>query len=168
MFDSVTERIAELIEEPLNALGYDLIQVLISGKIRLKVRIVIDQLEGTPLTLDDCVQASRRISAIMDVEDPLESSYTLEVSSPGLDRPLTRPKDFERYVQQKINLKTFDFLEGQKRFQGILASVSSEGIFLQVDGSEKIMEIRFDAIQNARLIPVFEDNKKGKKQKKLP
>lgn len=168
MRDAKVELITNIIEKPLNDLGFDLARVSLSGKVKLKLQVMIDRMDETPITMKDCVKASRYISSLMDVEDPIDASYDLEVSSPGHDRPLTRPKDFRRYVNNKIKLKTFDPIDGQKRFQGLLKEVGDDGIILMDESSEKPVEIRFEGIQIARLIPSYEKLDKGQKQKREP
>jgi len=164
MQDAKAKLIAEIIEEPLNHMGYDLVRVLLSGKVRLKLQVMIDRLDEEPLTIDDCVKASRHISSLMDVEDPIEGAYDLEVTSPGLERPLTRPKDFKRFLREHIKVKTEDAIEGQKRFQGLLSEVTNEGITLLIsEDSEKSLEIGFENIQKAQLIYNFENDGKGQK-----
>lgn len=166
MLDANLEHIKMIIEKPLNDLGYDLVRVLISGKIRLKLQVMIDRLDETPLTMNDCVKASRNISSLMDVEDPIEASYNLEVSSPGQDRPLTRLKDFRRYLKSKIKLETFDSIDGQKRFQGILQAVENEDIILGIESDNRSIQISVNQIKKAHLIPDFLIPSKGQKQKR--
>ena len=166
MFDPKADLIAKIIEEPLNHMGYDLVRVTLSGKVRMKLEVMLDRLDETALTIDDCVKASRHISSLMDVEDPIDGAYDLEVTSPGLDRPLTRPKDFVRFQGENVKVKTEDAIEGQKRFQGLLSQVTNEGITLDNEEFEKPLEIGFDNIQKAQLIYDFENAEKGQKQKR--
>lgn len=157
MHDSRSDHISEILEKPLNGMGYDLVRVQLSGKVRLKLQVMIDRLDESTVTMDDCVMASRYISSLLDVEDPIDAPYDLDVTSPGMDRPLTRPKDFERFTQQKIKVKTIEALEGRKRFQGLLSETTNDAIKLVSDEFEKPIEIRFDNIQKAKIIPDFEN-----------
>ncbi|MEK9646178.1 MAG: ribosome maturation factor RimP, partial [Alphaproteobacteria bacterium] len=91
-------RIGELVEPSLNAMGYELVRVKLSGGDNLRLQIMTERADRAEMTVDDCADISRNISAILDVEDPIKSGYTLEVSSPGIDRPLVRLDDFSRYA----------------------------------------------------------------------
>ena len=93
-----TRQIEQMIEPSLAAMGYEIVRVHISGGHRPILQIMIERIDGREITVDDCADSSRAISALLDVEDPLPTAYELEVSSPGIDRPLTRPKDFERFA----------------------------------------------------------------------
>jgi ribosome maturation factor RimP len=103
------------------------------------------------VTVDDCADVSRQLSGILDVEDPIPERYVLEVSSPGLDRPLARREDFERFVGEQVKVRTRRPLDGQRNFKGRLVAVQPEHIVLEVD--EKKVSLGFDSIEKARLIP---------------
>ena len=110
-------------------------------------RVFIDREEG--VGLEDCVQVNERLSVLLDVEDPIESSYTLEVSTPGLDRPIWNMKDFERFTGRLAKIKTREQLDGTNRFRGRLAGVTGESVLLEHSGERK--SIPLPIVESARL-----------------
>jgi ribosome maturation factor RimP len=124
------------------------------GKSRM-LRIFIDKPEG--VTHEDCEIVSREVGTILDVEDPIPGSYTLEVSSPGLDRKLRNVGDFERYTGSKIKLLTRDFVENQKHFEGRLKAVHEGSVTLEIGGGKKheprTVEIPLAQVEKANLVP---------------
>jgi ribosome maturation factor RimP len=142
--------LSRLLEPGVRALGFELVDVELSGQGHHAVlRVYIDGPEG--VTVDDCADVSRQLSGILDVEDPIPERYVLEVSSPGLDRPLARREDFERFVGEQVKVRTRRPLDGQRNFKGRLVAVQPEHIVLEVD--EKKVSLGFDSIEKARLIP---------------
>ncbi|MEN8822056.1 MAG: ribosome maturation factor RimP, partial [Abyssibacter sp.] len=113
------------------------------------VRLYIDQEAG--IGLGDCERVSREVSALMDVEDPISGHYTLEVSSPGLDRPLVKPQHFDAYIGWEIKIRLADSIEGRKRFRGQLIAREDDAIEMQVDGELHRFALR--DIDTARLVP---------------
>ncbi len=111
------------------------------------LRVFIDRQEG--VGLEDCVRVNERLSVLLDVEDPIESSYTLEVSTPGLDRPLWNMKDYERFTGRLAKIKTKEQLDGKNRFRGRLAGVEGESVLLEQSGERK--SIPFPIVESARL-----------------
>ena len=153
---AVDTRLRALVESGVNALGFDLVDVeLIGGRSHQTLRIYIDCRGG--ITVDDCADVSRHVSAILDVEDPLPGSYTLEVSSPGLDRPLVTRADFERYRGETIKLRTHEPVAGRRNFTGRLLGVTGDSVTLEVGpmpgGAMEQFELTLDAIERARLVP---------------
>ncbi|ANB17384.1 ribosome maturation factor RimP [Dokdonella koreensis] len=116
------------------------------------LRVYID-VPDRPVTVDDCEAASREISAALDVDDPIKGHYTLEVSSPGLDRPLFTPAQFQRFVGERVKVAVNLPVGGRRRFQGVLAAAGDEAIVLAVDGGEAT--IAYSNIQGARLMPDY-------------
>jgi ribosome maturation factor RimP len=145
-------RIAEIIVEPLEAQGYELVRVQVMGTETPTVQIMADRADGTAFTLEDCETISRLLSAVLDVEDPIETAWTLEVSSAGIDRPLTRTKDFIRYAgfDAKIELN-FPGPGGRKRFTGKLAETDAETVRLRLENDE-IIELKRADIRKAKLV----------------
>jgi len=130
-------RIADMIEPSLEGMGYELVRVLMQGRTQAVLQIMAERKDGAAMTVEDCADISRQISALLDVDDPIESAYALEVSSPGIDRPLTRPKDFEAYAGFEVKLETNEPLEGRKRFRGKLLGLDEHGCAkLVADGVE--------------------------------
>ena len=124
------------------------------GKGRM-LRIYIDKLEG--VTHEDCANVSREVGTILDVEDPIPGSYTLEVSSPGMDRRLLNMADFRRYTGSKVKLLTHELIENQKHFEGRLKEVSENSVTLEIGGSKKheprTVEIPLAQVEKANLVP---------------
>ena len=117
------------------------------------LRLYIDTPSG--VSLEDCERISRQVSAVLDVEDPIASAYTLEVSSPGLDRPLYTPAQFARYVGHRVAVRLRVPYEGRRRFQGVLNGLEDGDVVLQVDDTEYLLP--FEGIDKANVVPVFED-----------
>lgn len=144
------ETIEHLVKSPLHAEGFDIVRVILSGDRRPKLQIMVERLDGRAVNVDDCAQASRLVSAVLDVEDPLAGPYVLEVSSPGIDRPLTRLGDFERFAGFEARVELRVPLAGRRRFRGRLRGVDQDRIRLETESEE--IELSFDDIQKAKLM----------------
>ena len=133
-------------------MGYELVGVeyRMGGDSGL-LRIYIDQDDG--ILLDDCVAVSRQVSAMLDVEDPLKHGYQLEVSSPGVDRPLFVKEHFERFAGNQVRVKLRMKLDGRKKFEGVLRGIKDNDVVLVMDGEMKYLPL--DQIDSARLVPEF-------------
>jgi len=142
--------LAALLEPTVTQLGYELtdLEVRLGGKSGL-VRVFIDRPEG--IGLDDCEKVSLAISALLDVEDPVPGHYDLEVSSPGLDRKLTKVEHFQRFIGETVKVETRFPIDGRRRFKGPLVSVDKENIVVEVDGVPHSLAL--DAVHTARLVP---------------
>lgn len=128
--------IERLVEPPLAGLGYRLVQVqFVSGRTPT-LQVMVERGDGSSMTVDDCAEISRSLSAVLDVEDPIGGSYTLEVSSPGIDRPLVRKADFARFAGFEARLETRRLIDGQRRFKGRLTGVEGEEVMMDCDGGE--------------------------------
>jgi ribosome maturation factor RimP len=110
--------IVPLIEPSLEAMGYRLVRVAFLGARRATLQIMAERLDDTPMTVDDCTEISRSVSALLDIADPIAGAYMLEVSSPGIDRPLTRPEDFDRFAGFEAKIELGQPHDGRKRFRG--------------------------------------------------
>ncbi|MBI3453574.1 MAG: ribosome maturation factor RimP [Rhodospirillales bacterium] len=139
-----------LISPTLAGMGYALVRVLVSGGQRPTVQIMAERADGRPMSLDDCEAISRAVSAKLDVEDPIPSSYTLEVSSPGIDRPLVKPADFQRFAGFVARVETRIRLAGQRKFSGRINQADDMHVRLALDDGE--VEIPFTDITRARLV----------------
>lgn len=117
------------------------------------LRIYIDHDNG--ITVDDCAAVSRQISAVMDVEDPISQEYTLEVSSPGMDRPLFTLEQFQRYINEWVEIRLRMPFEGRRKFKGVLVNIEDQDVVVQVDNTEFLLPI--DMIEKAHVIPQFKD-----------
>jgi ribosome maturation factor RimP len=146
------EKLIALAEPLLGQLGYELVDLEYSpGRTRALLRIFIDRAQG--VGLDDCERVSREFSALLDVEDPVPTGYTLEVSSPGLDRVLRTPAHFQRFVGQRVRLELLRARDGRRRYTGRLEALTAEGIELNVDGA--MVSVPFAEIGSARLAPLW-------------
>ncbi len=144
------DELVTLLEPTVERLGYELadLEVRLGGKGGL-VRVFIDKADG--IALDDCEAVSRAISALLDVEDPLPGNYSLEVSSPGLDRKLTKSEHFQRFMGEIVKVKMRVPVEGRRRFRGKLLSMDENNIVVEVDGESHSLALA--AIDTARLVP---------------
>jgi len=144
------DELARLLEPTVARLGYELadLEVRLGGKGGV-VRVFIDKLDG--IGLDDCEKVSRAVSAILDVEDPVPGNYELEVSSPGLDRKLTKVEHFQRFMGQTVKVSLRFPKEGRRRFRGTLVSVDDDNIVVEVDGESHSLALSM--IDTARLVP---------------
>lgn len=150
---AVRTDLRRLLEPGVKALGFELVDVELEGRgQRATLRVYIDSPEG--ITVDDCADVSRQLSAILDVEDPIAGSYVLEVSSPGLDRPLVAPADFRRFAGETVKVKTAAPIAGQRNFKGRLAEVGEDGVMIESEDGQQ-HRLAFAAIERARLVPKF-------------
>ena len=145
-----TLRIERIVETATTTLGYELVTVeYVPQRKNSILRVYIDSEKG--ITLEDCEKVSRQISALLEVEDPIAGHYTLEVSSPGIDRPLVKVEHFKKFCGQKVKVTTHNLHLGRKRFTGQLTHVNDAGIVVEVDG--EAYDLPFDDINNAKLCP---------------
>lgn len=144
--------LADIIEPVVRDLGFETVRILTIGDSNPVLQIMIEHQDyQKELTVDDCALVSRAISALLDEKDPIDSRYTLEISSPGLDRPLTKIEHFKRYINYVIKLETIEPVEKRKRFKGILTDVSSsDEITLKMD--ETTYKIAFDNVAKAKIV----------------
>lgn len=145
------ERIKQIIESSVNAEGFDLVRVLFSGAEKDNtLQIMVERLDGTNMTSDDCEKLSRSLSALLDVEDVIQSRYLLEITSPGIDRPLVKLADYDRFKGREAKIETLLPIDGRKRFKGELLGTDGEKIILNFEGKE--IKIDFEAITKAKLV----------------
>ena len=143
-------RVRELIEPAVRMLGYDLVAVEhFSYGGGQTLRIYIDKEGG--VTIDDCERVSHQVSGILDVEEAIEGRYVLEVSSPGLDRPLSAARDFERFSGRQVKLRTYAPINGQRNFKGLLQGLDNGQVLIEVEGRR--VSLPLDGIEKARLVP---------------
>ena len=149
----IDRRLAEIISPVIEEMGFELVRVrFMSGKEKT-VQIMAER-AGGGIEVDDCAQISTAVSALLDVEDPIEDAYALEVSSPGIDRPLTRLKDFEVWQDYEAKLETTDLIDGRKRFKGLLRGTEGEEVLIEIEheGEATIIGLRFDWLCDAKLV----------------
>ena len=147
---TAAEQIERLIEPSLSAMGYEIVRIMIMGKHTPTLQIMAERKDDQPMTVEDCADISRQISAVLDVEDPIRSAYTLEVSSPGLDRPLTRPKDYQRFAGYEAKLETRFPIDGRRKFTGKLIGIDGEVVKLKDDAGE--VSLPYAQIHKAKLV----------------
>lgn len=147
-----TRRIEAIIAPTVEAMGYAVVRVMLTGGRRPTLQIMAERADGSGMSVDDCAEISRTISAVLDVEDPIAGEYTLEVSSPGIDRPLTRLKDFRRFAGFEARIDMAAPIEGRKRFSGRLLGVDeADRVLVEIEpGTPEALP--FDGIARAKLI----------------
>ncbi len=146
---AIDRRMAEIITPVIEDLGYELVRVrLMSGKTTI-LQIMADKPEGG-IEVDDCAKISTAVGATLDVEDPIVDEYALEVSSPGIDRPLTRLKDFENFEGYEAKIETTELIDGRRRFKGQLAGIDGNDVLINVE--EGTIGLQFDWLSDAKLV----------------
>ena len=146
---SFTE-VAQLIEPTVRDLGFELVQVRMVGGGRRTLQVMAEPIDhARSMTVDDCAAISRAISAVLDVADPIEGAYALEVSSPGIDRPLVRREDFQRFADLEAKLECEPAVAGRKRFRGILRGLEGDEVLVEEPGA--VTRIPFSAVKKAKL-----------------
>ena len=151
----IDARIAAIVEPAARAAGYRLVRVRLSGQNGMTLQIMAERPDGT-MTVRDCEELSRVVSPALDVEDPIEKAYNLEVSSPGIDRPLVRRSDFEAARGHIAKIETAILVAERKRFRGRIAEVGETAVTIERDqasyGDEPVVTIPFEALSEARLV----------------
>ncbi len=148
----LADRIYELVRPTAESLGYALVRVQVSGRQRVRLQIMAERADDQPMMVDDCATLSRAVSAVLDVDDPIGSAYTLEVSSPGIDRPLVRLADFDRFAGLEARIELARPIDGRRRFRGRLLGTRGQTVRLAVDGLEQEIEVPHADIQRAKLV----------------
>lgn len=160
---AIDRRLAEIITPVIEDLGFELVRVrLMTGKAAT-LQIMADRPEGG-IEVDDCAAVSNAVSAVLDVEDPVLDAYTLEVSSPGIDRPLTRLKDFDAFEGYEAKLETADLIDGRRRFKGELAGIDGDEVLINIE--EGTIGLKFDWLSDAKLVLTDELIKEMLRQRK--
>lgn len=143
-------RIERMIASTVEAMGFRLVRVLVSGRGKPKLQVMAERLDGKAMGVDDCAGISREISAALDVEDPFDGIYTLEVSSPGIDRPLVTSQDFERFAGFEARVETGRPIGGRRRFRGRLIGLHDGCVRIMVEGAT--LDLPYPDIQRAKLV----------------
>jgi len=136
-----TNRIAQAIEPSLEAMGYRLVRVVITSGRRPTLQVMAERRDDQPMTVEDCAQISHSASALLDVADPIAGAYMLEISSPGIDRPLVRAEDYDRFSGFEARIELARPIEGRKRFRGRLLGTSAESVRLATETGEVKMPL---------------------------
>ncbi len=146
---TIDRRLAEVITPVIEGMGFELVRVRYMGGKTPTVQIMADRPSGG-IEVDDCARISTAVSVHLDVEDPIEEAYTLEVSSPGIDRPLTRLKDFDAWEGYEAKIETSEMIDGRRRFKGILAGIDGNEILIEIE--EGTIGLQFDWLSDAKLV----------------
>ena len=146
---AIDRRLAAIVAPTIEGLGFELVRLRLMGGKRAVLQIMAERPEGG-IEVDDCARISRAVSAVLDVEDPIAGEYVLEVSSPGIDRPLTRLKDFETWEGYEARLETAESIDGRKRFKGVLQGVQDGEVLVEI--AEGTIGLGFDLLADAKLV----------------
>ena len=150
---AIDRRLASIVTPAIEGLGFELVRIRLMGGKTRTLQIMADRPEGG-IEVDDCAAISTAVSAVLDVEDPIDDPYVLEVSSPGIDRPLTRLKDFEMWHGYEARVETTELIDGQRRFKGILRGTEDNDILIEIEaqGEDVTIGLNFDWLSDAKLI----------------
>ena len=150
---AMDRRLADIVQPVIEGLGFELVRIRLMGGATRILQIMADKPDGG-IEVDHCGDISTAVSAVLDVEDPIEENYVLEVSSPGIDRPLTRLKDFEMWKGWEARIETTELIDGRRRFKGTLGGVEGEEVLIEIeDGKETVtIGLQFDWLSDAKLI----------------
>ena len=146
---AIDRRLAEIVTPAIEGLGFELVRIRLMGGLTKTLQVMADRPEGG-IDVDDCGRISTAVSAVLDVEDPIEDAYHLEVSSPGIDRPLTRLKDFDLWDGFEARIETSEMIEGRKRFKGMLRGTDGDEVLIEIE--EGTIGLKFDWLADAKLV----------------
>ena len=145
---AIDRRLAEIITPVIEDLGFELVRVRLISGYEIVLQVMADRPDGG-IEVDECGQISTAISAVLDVEDPVLDAYTLEVSSPGIDRPLTRLKDFDMFEGYEVKIETTELIDGQRRFKGMLAGIETDDVLININ--QGTIGLKFEWLSDAKL-----------------
>jgi ribosome maturation factor RimP len=150
---AIDRRLAEIVTPAIEGLGYELVRIRLQGGRTATLQIMADRPDGG-INVDDCAKISTAVSAVLDVEDPIEDNYHLEVSSPGIDRPLTRLKDFDAWADYEARIETTELIDGRRRFKGFLRGTEGNEVLIEIEeaGAPLTIGLEFDWLSDAKLI----------------
>ena len=144
------QRIEQIIEPAICDLGFEIVRVQLSGNLNPRLQIMAEPVSDQEMTVDHCAMISKTISALLDVDDPIQGAYTLEISSPGLDRPLVKLRDYMRFIGCEARIETLIAIDGRKRFRGRLRDVKDNTIIISVDCRDRC--IPYSSVRRAKLL----------------
>ena len=150
----------ELLDPVAEAIGYEIVRLRLMGGTTRRLQIMAERPDGD-MNVEDCTRLSRAISEVLDAADPVSGEYTLEVSSPGIDRPLTRLKDFQTYEGLEARIELDRLAENRKRFRGVLAGVEGQNVGIDLEGEDETAMVPFAWIVEAKLMLTDELMKRG-------
>lgn len=164
---AIDRKLAEIISPVIEDMGFELVRLRLQGGNTHTLQIMAERPTGG-IEVDECADISNAVSAVLDVEDPLSDSYVLEVGSPGIDRPLTRLKDFETFEGYDAKIETAELIDGRKRFKGVLAGVEGDEVLINLDsqGETVTVGLQFDWLADAKLVMTDELIKEMLRQRK--
>lgn len=150
---AIDRRIADIINPVIEGLGFELVRIRLMGGRTRTLQIMADRPDGG-IEVDECAAISTAVSAVLDVEDPIEENYILEVSSPGIDRPLTRLKDFDMWVDYEARLETTELIDGRRRFKGMLQGTEGDEVLIEIEegGEPLTIGLKFEWLSDAKLL----------------
>ena len=150
---AMDRRLADIVTPVIEGMGFELVRIRLMGGNTRTLQIMADKPDGG-VEVDDCGEISTAVSAVLDVEDPVEENYILEVSSPGIDRPLTRLKDFEMWKGWEARIETTELVDGRRRFKGTLSGVENDEVLITIEeaGEPVTIGLQFDWLADAKLI----------------
>lgn len=150
---AIDRRLADIVTPAIEGLGFELVRIRLMGGKTRTLQIMADRPEGG-IVVEDCARISTAVSAILDVEDPVEDNYILEVSSPGIDRPLTRLKDFDVWQGYEARIETAELIDGRRRFKGTLAGTEGDEVLIEIEeaGAPLTIGLKFDWLADAKLV----------------
>ncbi|WP_372884429.1 ribosome maturation factor RimP [Shimia sp.] len=150
---AIDRKLAEIIAPVIEDMGFELVRLRLMGGNTHTLQVMAERPDGG-IEVDECAEISNAISAVLDVEDPLVDSYVLEVGSPGIDRPLTRLKDFATFEGYDAKLETSELIDGRKRFRGVLAGVEGDEVLINIEdqGEQVTVGLQFDWLAEAKLV----------------
>ncbi len=146
---AIDKRLAEIVQPMIEGMGYELVRVRLQGGKTDVLQVMAEKPEGG-IEVDDCAKISTAISAVLDVEDPIVEEYHLEVSSPGIDRPLTRLKDFDMWSGYEAKIETDELIDGRRRFKGEIAGTEGDEVLITIE--EGTIGLKFDWLSDAKLV----------------
>lgn len=159
-------RLLELLDPVAEAAGYEIVRLrLMGGAAQRRLQVMAERPQDGDMNVEDCAKLSRAISEVMDAADPISGEYVLEVSSPGVDRPLTRLKDFDAYEGYEARIELDRLAENRKRFRGVLAGVEGDQVAIDLEGEEDTALVPFAWISDAKLVLTDELMKRGAAQR---
>lgn len=151
---SIDRRMAEIVGPVIEGMGFELVRIRLMSSTKSKTLQIMAERPTGGIEVDECAQISTAVSAVLDVEDPIEDEFTLEVSSPGIDRPLTRLKDFETFEGYEARIETEEMFDGRRRFKGELAGIEGDDVLINIieHGETVTIGLKFDWLSDAKLI----------------
>jgi ribosome maturation factor RimP len=149
--DPLESRLATIVAPTLEAMGYELVRVAVLGRERRTVQVMADKADGSQINVADCEAISHALGAVLDVEDPMPGAWSLEVSSAGIDRPLTRPKDWNRFAGHLARAETVAPIDGRKRFSGVVLGADETTARMRLDDGREIA-LPLTGLRRAKLV----------------